>query len=56
MPVTIEVVEGEARIGVGEERIEARAGTWLHLPAQTPHSVFTITPLTMLLTMPKHGR
>ena len=56
MPVTIEVVDGDGRIGVGEELIEARAGTWLHLPAQTPHSVLATTPLTLLLTMLKRGR
>jgi quercetin dioxygenase-like cupin family protein len=44
------------RIGVGAELIDARAGTWLHLPADTPHSVQATTPLTMLLTLLKRGR
>jgi quercetin dioxygenase-like cupin family protein len=53
VPVLIEVVEGEASIGVGAELIESRAGTWLHLPAHTPHSVTARTPLTLLLTLLK---
>ena len=53
VPVTIEVVEGEAEIGVAGERIDARAGTWLHLEANTPHSVMARTPLTLLLTLLK---
>ncbi len=53
VPVTIEVVEGEAEIGVAGERFDARAGTWLHLEADTPHSVVARTPLTLLLTLLK---
>ena len=56
VPVTIQVVDGEARIGIGGEQLEGRPGTWLHLPADTPHSVFASTPLTLLLTLLKrHG-
>jgi quercetin dioxygenase-like cupin family protein len=55
VPVTIEVVDGEAEIGVGEARIEGRPGTWLHLPADTPHSIVAVTPATLLLTMLKRG-
>jgi quercetin dioxygenase-like cupin family protein len=55
MPVTIQVVAGEARIGVAGTRIEGRAGTWLHLAARTPHSVLATSPLTLLLTMLKRG-
>jgi quercetin dioxygenase-like cupin family protein len=53
VPVLIEVVEGEASIGVGTEVIETRPGTWLHLPANTPHSVVARSPLTLLLTLLK---
>ena len=53
VPVTIEVVEGAAEIGVGGETIEAPAGTWLHLAANTPHSVVARTPVTLLLTLLK---
>lgn len=53
VPVTMEVVEGDAEIGVDDETIEAPAGTWLHLTANTPHSVVARTPVTLLLTLLK---
>jgi quercetin dioxygenase-like cupin family protein len=53
VPVTMEVVEGHAEIGVDHETIEAPAGTWLHLAANTPHSVVARTPVTLLLTLLK---
>lgn len=55
VPVTLEVVEGEATITVGADVIEARAGTWMHLPGNTPHSVVATTPLVLLLTLLKRG-
>ncbi len=55
MPVTLEVVDGEATITLADETIEGRAGTWLHMPANTPHSVVARTPVTLLLTLLKLG-
>lgn len=55
MPVTLEVVEGEADIGLEGEMVDARPGTWMYLPANTPHSVTARTPLTLLLTLLKRG-
>jgi quercetin dioxygenase-like cupin family protein len=58
VPVLLEIVDGEATIGVGAQTIEGQPGTWLHLPAQTPHSVTAHTPLTLLLVLitPPTGR
>lgn len=56
MPVLLEVVDGEAVITLGDDAVDGRAGTWLHLPAKTPHSVVARTPMTMLLTLLKRGR
>ena len=55
MPVTLEIVEGEADITLGSDVIEGRPGTWIHMPANTPHSVVAKTPVTMLLTLLKRG-
>jgi quercetin dioxygenase-like cupin family protein len=55
VPVLLEVVDGEATIGVGGRTIEGRPGTWLHLPAHTPHSVLAQTPLTLCLVLVKHA-
>ena len=56
MPVTLEIVAGEARITLGDEEVDGRPGTWIHLPANLPHSVLARTPVTMLLTLLKRGR
>lgn len=55
MPVTLEIVEGEATITMAGEVVEGRPGTWIHLPADMAHSVVARTPVTMLLTLLKRG-
>ena len=54
-PVTLEVVDGEATITLGDDTVEAVAGTWMHMPANTPHSVVAKTPVVLLLHLLKHG-
>lgn len=53
VPVIIQVLQGEARITVGNEVIEAAPHSWLRLDARVPHSVYAKTPVVMLLTMLK---
>ena len=55
MPVTLEIVDGDATITLGDKVVEGQAGTWLHMPANMPHSVVAKTPVTMLLTLLKRG-
>jgi quercetin dioxygenase-like cupin family protein len=55
MPVLLEVIEGEATITMGDDVVEARPGTWIHMPASTPHSVTATTAVTMLLVLLKRG-
>jgi quercetin dioxygenase-like cupin family protein len=55
VPVLMLVVEGEGRIGVAGEEYTARAGTLLHVPANTPHSVVATTPLNLLLVLIKRA-
>jgi quercetin dioxygenase-like cupin family protein len=47
----IQILSGEAVIGLGEDSCEAHAGTWIHMQARLPHSVVAKTPLVMLLIM-----
>ena len=54
-PVLLEIVDGDATITLGDEIVEGRAGSWVHLPADLPHSVSARTPVTMLLTLLKRG-
>jgi quercetin dioxygenase-like cupin family protein len=44
-------LQGEADLTLGGAKMEARPGTWAHLAARQPHSVFARTPVVMLLLM-----
>lgn len=44
-------LQGTADVTLGEERIAAAAGTWVHMPPQLPHSILATTPVIMLLLM-----
>ena len=54
-PVTLEVVDGEATITLADDTLEAKAGTWIHMPANMPHSVVAKTPAVLLLHLLKHS-
>lgn len=47
----VQVVDGEAEIGVGEEKHSVTSGQVLLLPANIPHSVQAKTKFKMLLIM-----
>ncbi|GIV78830.1 cupin domain-containing protein [Litorilinea aerophila] len=52
MAAVLQVLEGTATLTLGEEEIEARPGTWVHMPPGLPHSVRAgEAPLTLLLVM-----
>ncbi len=44
-------IEGEADVTLGEEKISAEKGTWVHMPANLPHSIVAKTEVQMLLLM-----
>jgi len=50
-PAIIQILQGEARLSLGKETFEARAGSWVHMQAGLPHSVQAITPLIMQLVL-----
>jgi len=52
-PAVMHFLQGEADVTLGPDRIAARAGTWIHMTAQLPHSIRAITPVTMLLLLLK---
>ena len=53
MPAILQIVKGEARLGLGEETVEVHAGAWVHMPAQLRHSVQAKTPVVLLLVLLK---
>ena len=56
MPAIIQILQGTARLTLGTDPIEASAGTWVHMPAQLPHTLQARTPVTMLLLLLKRHR
>jgi len=53
MPAILEIVRGEADLGLGDDTVAAHAGAWVHMPAQLRHSVRAKTPVVMLLVLLK---
>ncbi|MFU8772515.1 MAG: cupin domain-containing protein [Anaerolineales bacterium] len=50
-PAILHLLAGEATFTLGQDRFEARAGTWVHMPPNLPHSVHAKTKVMMLLTL-----
>jgi len=40
VPAILHILSGEADVGLGEETREAQVGTWIHMQARQPHSIF----------------
>lgn len=53
MPAIMHFVQGEATVTLGDQRIDARAGTWIYVPAHLRHSIRSRVPTIMLLTLLK---
>ena len=50
-PAVLHFPEGEADLTLGGDSQAARPGTWVHMPANLPHSVHARTAVRMLLLM-----
>lgn len=55
-PAIMHFVQGEARMTLGQEVVEAKPGTWVHMPARLPHSLQAHTPVIMLLLLLRGAR
>jgi quercetin dioxygenase-like cupin family protein len=51
VPAILHFIKGDARVLLGEEKQNAKAGTWIRIPAELPHSIHAETETLMLLTM-----
>ncbi|GMU93748.1 MAG: hypothetical protein AMXMBFR4_28060 [Candidatus Hydrogenedentota bacterium] len=56
MPAIIHLLQGEARVSLGEDSHELQAGAWIHMPANLKHSVAAITPTVLLLLLLKSAK
>lgn len=54
-PAIMHFLRGEAEVTLGAEEISAKAGTWIHMTAQLPHSIRAKTPVVMLLLLLKEA-
>lgn len=52
-PAVLHFLSGETTLTLGDEVIEAEAGTWVHMPANLPHSLQAKTAVTLLLYLLK---
>jgi len=53
MPAVLHFLEGQAALTLGSDVIGAQPGTWVHLPANLPHSIQSKTAVIMLLLLLK---
>jgi quercetin dioxygenase-like cupin family protein len=49
----VEVLKGEGSMTLGKDFTAIKAGSWIYMPPDLPHSLKTTTPLVMLLTLVK---
>ncbi len=52
-PAIIQILQGQAQVTIAGAARESGPGTWIHLPARTPHSLVAQTPVVMLLLLLK---
>jgi quercetin dioxygenase-like cupin family protein len=52
-PAILHFLRGEATLSLGDDTVEAKAGTWVHMPAGLKHSIAAKTPVVMLLVLLK---
>jgi quercetin dioxygenase-like cupin family protein len=52
-PAVLHFLQGEATMTLGDDRHEAKAGTWVHMPAGLKHIIQAKTPVVILLVLLK---
>ncbi|MFQ3631665.1 cupin domain-containing protein [Roseiflexus sp.] len=55
MPAIMHFIQGEARVTLGTDVVDARPDTWVHMPAHLSHSIYAKTAVVMLLLLLKGG-
>jgi quercetin dioxygenase-like cupin family protein len=56
MPAVLHFLQGEAKLTLGDDTLEAKPGTWVHMPKGLRHSIQAKTPGVMLLLLVKEPR
>ena len=55
VPAIVHFVEGEARVTLAGEVVDAQPNSWIHMPARMPHSILAKTQVKMLLLLLKEA-
>jgi quercetin dioxygenase-like cupin family protein len=53
MPAVLQFLQGDAKLTLGDDTLEARPGTWVQMPKGLRHSIQARTPVAMLLLLVK---
>jgi quercetin dioxygenase-like cupin family protein len=53
MPAVLHFLQGEARLTLGDDTVEAKPGSWVHMPRGLRHGIRAQTPVAMLLLLVK---
>jgi quercetin dioxygenase-like cupin family protein len=53
MPAVLHFLQGEAKLTLGDDFLEAKPGTWVHMTKGMRHSVQAKVPVVMLLLLLK---
>ena len=53
MPAVLHFLQGEAKLVLGDDTVEANPGTWVHMAKGLRHSIQAKTPVVMLLLLVK---
>jgi quercetin dioxygenase-like cupin family protein len=53
MPAILHFLQGEAKLTLGEDIVEAKSNTWVHMPTGQRHSIHAETAVVMLLLLLK---
>ena len=54
MPAVLQIIQGEADLTLGEDKLEVKAGAFIHMAANLKHGIVARTPLILLLSMMKN--
>jgi quercetin dioxygenase-like cupin family protein len=53
MPAILHFLQGEAKVTLDDDTVEAKPGTWVHMPPGLRHSIQARTSVIMLLLLLK---
>jgi quercetin dioxygenase-like cupin family protein len=56
MPAVLHFLQGEAKLTLGDDKLEAKPGSWVHMARGLRHSIQATTPVVMLLQLLKEAR